>query len=344
MNSNKYKIMYKADENPYKSEIFSNFASVVGIKSCENVLLAIVRLKKDDKDYLAQYFRVRPIYFEATLSHLKKSSSIIHPNVQRVHSVLSNEKSAEFFVLYSTSLSLVERIESDMYLSDAMLSALLSHIQLGLLAQKAHLASENHFVHEFNVFQCNDQFTIGVGLPLESHTILLPLNLALDSSGEKIYTAPWLLPPELIGNTQNKIKTNDVFALGILALRTMGKNQLLEQKLNTAHQLPTDKKLYEAAIKDILDGCSKSYYRTTLECIERMLGYSERPPIEKVVPGMSVGTKIHSFTGLSTFHSFCNGGLVEKGPQSSGHHGKSLYAQRSSVLIRYGLRFDDLRR
>lgn len=320
--------MYKLNDAPFSSDLFSNFASVVGIRRSETILLAIVRLKKDGNDYLAQYFRVKSDLFQATLSHFKKSSTAMHQNIQPVHQVLSNEKTSEFCVLYIPTLTVLERIESNRFLSDGELSGFLSHIQAGLIAQKSYLKTENLFLNEFNVFQCNEQFTIGISLPLPSHKILIPINEGIGSLEQGFYRVPHILPPELSGKMQIEIKTYDVFSLGILTMKAIGLNKLLEQKLDKSNNLPSDKKQYETALKEIFKTCYKDYNRLPLDRIERMLSYSDRPLIEKAVDGISVPKKINNYVGLTTFHSFNNGIPLEPGPQSTGHHGKKIFKKR----------------
>lgn len=304
---------------------FEQFVSVVGIYSSETSLLAIGRLKNSNEDYLIRYFRVKPEYFDATVRHLERCQEISHENIQKIQKIITNPRLSEICVLYNPVMTLLEEISSRKFLSEARLSTLLLQIQAGLIAQQAYLGTQNNFIDEWNVFISEGRYTLGAALPMPNSYLLLPIKEQLGLLNAAIYQSPRILAPDMRDQmVLSENQTNsmyDVYSLGVLALRAIGMTETLENKLNSYK----DRSNYQEIVAEIIDNFDKDLYRkTVLDLIGEMIGYAERPSIDRAISGLKPSKMKHDILGLSTFHKFVNGKFIGSIGEVKGHHGKQI--------------------
>lgn len=297
------------------STVLDQFTSLIGIRRTDTSLYAIGRKLSDNKDYLVRYFRVKKEYYEMTLAHFQTSQQISHPNVHKILDVISSESSSEFCVLYQSGYILFERIDSQNYLTEDELGELLRQVQEGLQAQKDILGSENNFLDEWNIFQLNSSFKIGISLPKSSSELLIPLKSDLNYV---VCDSYHLISVESHDNAIGK-KNFDSISLGVTALRATGFDDIAEAVLRLLSESTPN-----SVEEELWKICGSPNDQRLVKIVSFLLepekkSIQEKPETEEF--DFEWKSDENRSVTLAYFDTIFNGKAVEPGPHTSGHQG-----------------------
>ena len=309
--------------------LFQNFTSIIGISRSERSLLAVARHNQSAKDYLIHYFRVQPNLFQNTVLHLQNCMKITHPNVQRIIDIFTDNNTSDICILYDTVYTLLERVKYHRVLSDKKLLTLLNQILLGLLAQKEFLGTENNFLDEWNIFQCNGNFTIGASLPEQVAKLLVPLEESIDQIACQLSSSVSIKCPIQVND--DSVDVHDAYRLGALALEAIGQSQFFYDKLtvhNTNFQIQKEK--YEYILEETLRQCANAgYSQQSISIIKQLLSCSQGFSLEKLKSTFENITKARVPVALIPFRTFTNGEILNPDQFPEGHYGILAPVQRS---------------
>jgi hypothetical protein len=115
----------------------------------------------------------------------------------------------------------------------------------------------------------------------------------------------------------------DAFSMGILGLRLIGMNQILEEKFSQLDGSIANIALFGKKITEVLAECEKNKVGKLMNFFRQVLEDNRSTAIEKIIIPKHTSNKIaNAEVGLHSFHSFTNGPISEPGPHNSGHHSK----------------------
>lgn len=294
--------------------IRARFDSLVGIKRSERTIFAIGKLNSHKQDFLVRILKVNPKFFDKTIDHMQRCSRITHPNVQKFH-LIADPDSCCIYLLFEPDYTILERIEEERLFTKEELPIFLSHIQLGLAAQKAALNSENSFLDEWNIFQTSNRFTVGPSLPFEGSKCLLPLDENFE--GLKCQHYKPLIEPELGKLSENS--SRDAYFLGVLALKLIARGKSIMRAVNE------NSNMFEAAVTEILNGSKEDYDDSeSISTLNSLLFKNQMILPVKIDKPMAVDpSKLKSNVALPVFDSFRNGDDISTDNfPNAGHHGE----------------------